>query len=386
MVKKLKIFLFSDALGYELAENHNFMRDRLPYRYPVRTQLGYSSTAVPTILTGEPPTVHGHFSFFKRTGKSPFSFFRYLHPFFHPEFIFDNHRIRHRLGKLIAKWKRYNGYFNLYRIPYKRLPYFDYCEKKDIYAPGGLAPARNLRDMLTETGIPFHISDWRKSDDENLREAMALIKEEKYEFYFIYTAEIDAMLHFHVHEPQVVAEKFAVYADKVQKLLDTAHEHAEDVAFYLMSDHGMAPRTGVADLKSLLEETSYRFGADYIACYDSTMLRLWILNPDARGELMGRVRKAPGHWLSETEKQQLNINFADNSYGDEIFLLDPGIQLVPSDMSGKPIPGMHGYSPDDKDSNAALLAEQRPPFVPESIADFFRLMCREAEDLRGAGA
>ncbi len=386
MVKKLKIFLFSDALGYELAENYNFMRDRLPYRYPARTQFGYSSAAVPTILSGEPPTVHGHFSFFQRTGKSPFSFFKYLHPFFHPAFIFDNHRIRHRLGKLIAKWKNFNGYFNLYRVPYKRLPYFDYCEKVDIYAAGGLAPAQNLRDMLTEAGVSFHISDWRQSDDENLREAMALIKEEKYTFYFIYTAEIDAMLHFHVHEPGVVAEIFTTYADKVGKLLDTAHEHADDVAFYLISDHGMTPRSGTVDLKSLLECPPYRFGTDYIACYDSTMLRLWVLNPDARNELMARVEKAPGHWLDKAEKQQLNIDFADNSYGDEIFLLDPGIQLVPSDMSGKPIPGMHGYTPDDKDSTAALLSERQPPFVPESIADFFRLMRREAEDLRDSGA
>ena len=87
MPKKLKVFLFSDALGYELAQHYDFMENELPYRHPVRTQLGYSSAAVPTILSGEPPTVHGHFSFFCRTGQYPFWFFRYLHPFLRPKFI-----------------------------------------------------------------------------------------------------------------------------------------------------------------------------------------------------------------------------------------------------------------------------------------------------------
>jgi hypothetical protein len=386
MMKKLKIFLFSDALGYELAQRYRFMQDELPVRLPVRTQLGYSSTAVPTILSGEPPTVHGHFSFFCRTGVTPFRFFKYLHPFLRPRFVFDNHRVRHKLSRLIAKWKKYTGYFNLYRVPYDRLPYFDYCEKKDIYAPGALAPAPNIRDMLGASGVRYHISDWRRGDDENIRKALASIARKEYEFYFIYTGQLDGILHFHVHEPEVVEEAFAALAKQVGKLLETAHQHAEDVAFYLMSDHGMTPRTGVADLRPVLEGAPFRFGRDFLACYDSTMLRLWVLNPEARTPLMERVAGAPGHWLSEDEKKAFNIDFSDNSYGDEIFLLDPGVQLAPSDMGAKAIPGMHGYSPDDPDSTAALLAERPPPFDPVTIADFFRLMRREAEDLRGPGA
>ena len=89
--------MFSDALGYEIVQRYRFMNDEFPVRLPVRTQFGYSSTCVPTILTGEPPTKHGHFSFFYRPkdAKSPFAFFRFLHPFLHPSVIFDNHRIRH---------------------------------------------------------------------------------------------------------------------------------------------------------------------------------------------------------------------------------------------------------------------------------------------------
>ena len=68
------------------------------------------------------------------------------------------------------------------------------------------------------------------------------------------------------------------------------------------------------------------------------------------------------------------MNFPDGKYGDEIFLLDAGIQLVPGDMGDKPIPGMHGYSPLDKDSEASLLASSPPPMIPSGIAGFFTLM------------
>ena len=67
-------------------------------------------------------------------------------------------------------------------------------------------------------------------------------------------------------------------------------------------------------------------------------------------------------------------------------VLDPGIQLVPSDMGNKPIPGMHGFSPDDRDSTACILSVDELPEHPREIADFFRLMKQGAFELKNAGA
>ena len=57
MKDRVKIFMFSDALGYEIVQRYRFMTDEFPVRLPVRTQFGYSSTCVPTILSGEPPKI-----------------------------------------------------------------------------------------------------------------------------------------------------------------------------------------------------------------------------------------------------------------------------------------------------------------------------------------
>lgn len=383
----VKIFLFADALGFELIRRFRFMERELPCRYPVRTQFGYSSTAVPTILSGAPPTRHGHFSFFYRAaGRSPFAFFRYWHWLLHPSAVFDNHRVRHRLSRLIARHYGYTGYFNLYRVPYARLPYFDYCEKQDIFAPGGLAPVPNLYDMLAAAGVNFHISNWRRSDEENLNEGIELLKRREKEFLFLYTAGLDGMLHFHIGDDATVAARFDAFADRVRELLATARANYDRVDFYLFSDHGMTPLAGSVDLKNRLEGAPYRFGRDFLVCYDSTMVRLWVLNPEAGPALQSRLDGAPGHWLSAAEKAAWNIDFADRRYGDEIFLLDPGIQLAPSDMGAKAIPGMHGYAPEDAHSTAALLATAEPPLAPECIADYFRLMELEAAALRKGGA
>ena len=384
MKDRVKIFMFSDALGYEIVQHYRFMPDELPVRLPVRTQFGYSSTCVPTILTGEPPTKHGHFSFFYRpkAAKSPFSCFRFLHPFLHPSIVFDNHRIRHRVGIWLARHLHFTGYFNLYRVPYARLPFFDYCEKQDIFAPHGLAPVKNLRDVLMESDVPFHISNWHLNDEQNIAAAKRLLEEEKTEFFFIYTAGLDGMLHFHVHEPDIVASHLEAFSGKVRDLLATARAHFREVDFCIFSDHGMTPLKGETDLKAKIEALPLKFGRDYIAAYDSTMLRVWFLKQEARKPVMDAVTGAPGHWLSPEEKTTLHVDFADSAYGDEIFLLDPGVQLVPSDMGNKPIPGMHGFSPDDPDSTACFLSLRPLPENPCEIADFFRLMKRAAADLK----
>ena len=78
-MKKRKIYIFIDALGWEIAEKYGFMRAEFPFRKKVKMQFGYSSAAVPTILTGEYPEKHGHFSFFYYDPKnSPFGMFRFV--------------------------------------------------------------------------------------------------------------------------------------------------------------------------------------------------------------------------------------------------------------------------------------------------------------------
>ena len=52
---ELRLFVFIDALGWELARKYSFLDDILVTKTPLGTIFGYSSTCDPTILTGKLP-------------------------------------------------------------------------------------------------------------------------------------------------------------------------------------------------------------------------------------------------------------------------------------------------------------------------------------------
>lgn len=382
--KKVEVFLFIDALGWEIVNRFDFLSGEFPCRYPVRMQFGYSSTAIPTILSGRHPQEHGHLSFFyyDREG-SPFGIFRFLPWSNHPKAPWNRGRVRGWISRIFRVLKRYTGYFQLYQMPFDRLKYFNYCEKKNLFRPGGLAPFRNLADLLAESGLRYHIADWRKKDAENFSIAEDLLAEGNTEFYFIYAAELDGLLHFQVLNPDAIRKKLDFYEEYVRKMLDTLRRGGQDFSFTIISDHGMTPLAGTVDLKKAVESLGLEFGRDYVACYDSTLFRVWFLRPGAKEKIMGAVNPEtfPGHYVSEEEKKRYGIDFKDHKYGDEIFLLNPGVQIVPSDMGAKPLPGMHGFLPEDKDSTAVILSTSAVK-QPEEVADYFDLMRERIQQLR----
>ena len=119
--------MFIDAMGWEIINDRSFLKDLLPHRYRVGMQFGYSSTAIPTILTGEKPTVHKHLSFYYYAPeKSPFKMMKYLGLGMLPSSIADRWRVRHILSKVVARYYGFTGYFEMYAMPFSRIHLFDY--------------------------------------------------------------------------------------------------------------------------------------------------------------------------------------------------------------------------------------------------------------------
>ena len=380
-----EIFLFVDALGWELVTQTSFLKDVLPYRRPAEMQFGYSCSAIPTILSGKTPAEHGHLSFFRfAPTASPFRRLGKLAPLLKPASFWNRGRIRGWLSRFI-KWSYgFTGYFQLYQMPFAKLPMMDYCEKRDLFAQKGLGDIENLCDMLDKSGRKYHISDWHLGDSRNFdaaREALA----DGAQFLFIYTAELDALLHQHpvlVAEP--IQEKIDWYRREVIALLDKCRELGRRPRLTLFSDHGMTPLTHVIDLKGAVEKTGLVFGKDYGACYDSTIFRATFLKPEAEAVIRKAVQpfEESGHWLTEEEEKRYGIYRADRWFGDAIFLTNPGVQICPSDMGNKPLNGMHGFAPEDKDSQAVILSNAEIPPEIHRVADYFSLMRRRLEEMK----
>jgi len=368
--------MFIDALGWEIINKHKFCEKSLPFRYPAKMQLGYSSTAIPTILSGKKPVEHKHFSFYYYDPiKSPFKIFKYLMLQYLPGRIFNRWRVRHLLSKIIKKIYGFTGYFELYSMPYDRLPFFDYCEKTDIFAKDGLSPVKNLCDVLEESNKKYLISDWRKPQEFNIEQMKNAIKEKNIEFGFLYTANFDGFLHDNIKNPDIIGKEAKKYEKVIEELLEAGNENYEDFTLTIISDHGMTPLCGTLDLKAQINALGLKFGKDYAAVFDSTMGRFWFLNSTAREKIMEVLNsQTDAEVLTQAQKEEYGVDFEDNMFGEEILLTSPGIQIAPCDMGIDPLPGMHGFSPEDKDSYASYLSNKEATTPPEWVGDFFKLM------------
>ena len=379
--KTIEIFLFIDALGWKIVNDHGFLTDMLPYRKKVDMQFGYSSSAIPTILSGKTPAEHGHLGLFRFAPEaSPFKTLSKLAAFFKPESFWSRGRVRHHLSKLLKKIYGFTGYFQLYRMPLWKLKYMDYCEKQDLFIAHGMGDIANLHDTLRAKGVNFHISDWHLSDDENFSAAQHAIEDGK-NFLFVYTASFDGVLHDHIHDETVIKAKLEAIKLQIEALYRKAETFAENVHFTVFSDHGMTPLAGMVDIMQAIKMSGLIFGKDYGACFDSTMARFYYLNEKAKVVIADVMKGFPGRFLSCEEEKKYKIYRADRTFGDGIFILDAGIQIVPSDMGGKALNGMHGFIPENEHSPAAILSNISLPENIEHVSDYFNLMTERAEKL-----
>ncbi|MGD8207105.1 MAG: alkaline phosphatase family protein [Thiohalocapsa sp.] len=375
---KISIVVFIDALGWEVLRGRRFMEQQLPFRRKLRSVFGFSSACIPSILTGLMPREHRHWSFFYYSPEtSPFKPLRLLGLL--PGSLVDRGRVRNLISKGIKRLYGYTGYFQLYNIPFAQVDKFDYCEKNDLFVPGGMNRGENIFDHLTRAGVRYHVSDWRASEEDNLERLKADLQAGEIEFALLYMASMDALLHQVGKESPRVDEKLAWYEAQLDDVLRTASARYEQVRLFVCSDHGMATVHTHLDLMTRVEGLGLAFGQDYTATYDSTMGRFWFHNDAARERITELLERIPeGRILSRHELEQLGCDFEGDQYGELIFLMDAGVLIVPSHMGLTPITGMHGYHPDDPDSDASLLSNVEPPRDPQAITDVFRLMRAES--------
>lgn len=351
------------------------MDDIIKTRVSLKTPLGYSSAAVPTILSGRVPSEHGHWSFFFYSPKtSPFKFLRWFSIL--PESLTERGRIRSYCSKIVKAFLGYKGYFQLYNAPLKYIHLFDYCEKKDLFEPGGFNQGQGIFDVLQEKGVHYHVSNWRRSDPENIETAMREVASADISFAFIYLSELDGLLHALGTTHSQIEEKIQWYEKKIRELYQAAGGNGQ-VKLYVFSDHGQVDVHTTIDLMSAIDKLGWIFGKDYVAFYDSTIARFWFFNDRAEESIRLLLHSTPsGKILSEVELKSLGAYWPDGRFGELIFLVDPGVMIVPSHMGKTSLAAMHGYHPNDPSADSVLMSTESLSPAPKHIADIFQLMVK----------
>jgi predicted AlkP superfamily pyrophosphatase or phosphodiesterase len=376
----LPLFVFIDACGWEIIKNDPFVRHVAPHRRRLKSILGYSSTCVPSILSGRWPVEHRNWSYFVYDpARSPFRSLQSLK--WLPEFLTRRRIFRRWLSKFIKVHLNFRGYFDLYNIPFRYISLYDFTEKKNPLQPKGMNCGPNIFDFLEERRIAYHVSSPEKSETANLEALLGDLQREAVDFVFLYWPGLDGLLHMVGNDAPEIATKLRQYEQWLNKLLTVANQHYAEVRLYIFSDHGMANCDELLDLRAKIEPLPLQLGVDYAVVYDSTMARFWFFNDRARKLISQALATVPqGRIVPDTELAQLKVLFADRYFGELIFLVKEGVLIVPSHMGHRPIRGMHGYHPDDPQSYAMICTNQ--PELPNdilAIPDVYRLMTRDAE-------
>jgi hypothetical protein len=385
MNKRLHVFVLIDALGWSVLEGREFLQDLLPFRRPLRTVLGFSSGAIPTILTGVPPEQNGHWNLFYYDPKgSPFRWLRYFA--WLPDRLL-NHRVTRRLLKEVGRRVLGLGPSFECSVSPRFLPWFNWVEKRNLYDAGGTIGAPSIFDRLKEHNVEYRVYSYHHATDaEIVRQAERDIQGRAAEFFFIYLSEMDLFLHNNFGDTPKVEEKLAWYEKKLRRLFEISKGVDAERTFTVFSDHGMTLVENHFDLVAHIRQLGLTMPDDYLAVYDSTMARFWFFNSPAREKMLDMLRLLPcGRVLPDEELRALGIFFPDRRFGEIVFLLDPGWLISASDFNGKgwmPV-GMHGYHPDDAYSDGVFLSNHEPPLAVENVADVYYCM-RQATDSEAA--
>lgn len=377
MQSPLIVLVLVDALGWDLVGETGFLATELPHRRPLDTVLGFSSGAIPSLLSGTWPSENGHWVMFHRDPeRSPFRVGRLLHAM--PARVRHSWRVRqmvHRLAKGSIR-----GYFQLYEVPWDVLAELDVCERENLFAPGGLGRIGTLFDDAAERRLSTRVWDWRTDDDANEREFVQAVESAAAaapgasgasgtsgapDFLFWYTPALDDLMHKHGTRAGVVRDRLARMGDAISRALARARSAGRETWCYLTSDHGMTDVSEHLDLQAKVAATGLVRGVDYHAFYDSTLARFWFRSPLAESGIRGALAGASGRFLAREDEERLGFFFPDRRYGEAIFVVDEGRLIVPSFMGSRPVQAMHGYDP-AYSSTRALLLSNRP--VPAGLA------------------
>ena len=371
----LNLFIMVDACGWEIVKDDPFLARLAPHRHRLESVFGYSSTCVPSIVSGRWPDEHRNWCYFVHDPEgSPFRFLRWLK--WLPKAVTSRRIARRWLTRLAKKKLGFKGYFDLYNIPFAHIDQYDFTEKKSPLQPRGMNRGENIFDTLESRSIPYFVSDPAASEEGNLAALSERIAKKDLDFAFLYWPGLDGLLHRVGNDSPEVPAKLRVYEQWIAQLHQLGLEHYDEVRLHVFSDHGMANCDIHLDLNAVIDALPLTFGKDYSVVYDSTMARFWFFNGEARRLItsaLGGVKE--GRILPDDELRDLRAHFDDGQFGELIFLVQEGVLIVPSHMGERPIRAMHGYHPHDPHSYATLFTNQATlPAEVTHIPHLHRLM------------
>jgi predicted AlkP superfamily pyrophosphatase or phosphodiesterase len=377
------LILFVDAFSFDYLAERPFMPGFWQAELPLETLIGYSSSIVPALWSGLMPDQMNAWNEFFFRPRAPYRLPRLLD-------LAPHAYARAFLRRLLFRYATRVGWYrqSLPGIPSSVEHLFSHGDVRYWEFPPVPVGEAGLDARFRAANIPYRF--WFNSYNFRADEALANLARAAGEaqVYIYGTADIDGAGHVYGPHPHSFSKRF----DEIERFIGGACQvlgrHGPP-SVVVVSDHGMTEVTKRVDLVDALKP--WKLGEDYLMFLDSTMARFWDVGTVSLPQIEERLATMGiGRFLNQYDRDRQGLNFADNRYGDEIFLADPGVLFTPSFIEVPYLPGtvrvkgMHGYAPEERSTRGVFLYRGEYPLeqAPTRVTDIADLIAQMHNLLR----
>lgn len=327
------LILFVDALGYhylddpEISENSRKLFKSI---VPAESFLAYSAGIHASIWTSSHIADHGKWLSY------------YLENFPEKEIRISNFLWKMQSAATFIS-KRLTGNYDKYYVPKVLSQYFRKLDY-DFDNPFYHEKIPSLFKVLEENSINFQFSHLTTTKEIQVTSLV-------HDVNVIFTDEFDALGHKMGPNSNEIKKRILDSLTEVEKIM----EKEKDLAIFLFSDHGMneiTQRLNFSRHLKHLRKCGYKLGKDYVFFTDSTLIRFWTKSEKINETIFEVLSKEPCHFLTSEDKAKYKIP-STGSFGDLIFLANPGVEVFPNFFHpsySSFVKGLHGYAPENRNS------------------------------------
>ncbi len=325
----------------------------------LRPILGYSDAIRATVFTGAYPDEHGYWmEYCYRPEMAPMQQLASLRPLDRLPVDVVRRAVKWGLSQTVVRRigaREGYAHLSMRHFPFRSLKDFDWTLRTSMSDAGALGMP-TLFDRLSEAGVPWRYLDAARDGTRGVMQSIDTLDQDT-GFVFVYLHQIDMASHM-LGVENALFRRAVRYTDSLTgQVVDRLRARLGEMNLVVFSDHGMSQVRRTVSYPELW--THEAFPTRFCFALDATMVRLWFHDGDEtlRRQVRERVQRgAPGHWLGRDEQAGLHLSFEDRRYGDEIYLLDPGVAIFPNFHSMLNPRAMHAYHPDDPDQHGIFVA------------------------------
>lgn len=355
---KVTIIILVDGLGWSLVEQAGFLSTLLQYRAPIPPVTGYSSAAIPALLTGEPPSVTGKWMLFgrERSGAGSLKSFALLSG------IAKRHpAIDQWLRKIITWWqvkvRHWPPHFSCFEIPFEKFQDFQFEDVDMGWAPRHVSGYPTIFEKIESSGHELHLFGFPTPDEVSLRSAQQLLQAGRQGIYMLYLWQLDSLFHTIYRQASRVNSILSKYENDIDNLYQAALQKFKQINVVVVSDHGMTSVIGTIDAVAILGKDPCLASSRTKIFLNSTLLQAWCEDSSMIYQVREALASIPhAHILNDEELQCGGIFFEDRRFGDIFVQLDEGWVFTPCYFGKETPAGMHGYDPMRPNSWAVWLS------------------------------